>query len=321
MRISDFNRPAALSFFVAATILAGCGGGQTVPQGTEPIMLHPTMIRSTFLAAGPSSQDLLYIENRNRSAMYVYSYPQGKRQHRFKGQLALLYNDCADSSGRVYVLNYFGSTEAEILVYAHGATHPMRRIYPLGGILIDCASDPTTGNLAVVVYYPPVQIVFPHAKGSAKGYSYPNNFTPDANTYDDKGNLFVTGFYGSSFAASLLELPKGSSTFVAITTPPISVYDGGGVVRWDGKHLALGNGAASIYRLAIRGTSAGTIGVIHLDHASVGDFWIQGGTLVGANSAEPNVMIWNYPRGGRPRKVLHSVGEEDAVTVSVAPSH
>ncbi len=319
MRNFNFSRHAALSFFVTGTILAGCGGGQTVPQRTEPVTLSPATIQTTD---GPSSQDLLYIGNRNRSVMYVYSYPQGERQHRFRAQLVLLYNDCADSSGHVYVLNYFGSTEAEILVYAHGATHPMRRIYPLGGILIDCASDPTTGNLAVVVYYPPVQVVFLHAKSRrSKGYSYPSNFTPDANTYDDKGNLFVTGFYGSSFTVSLLELPKGSSNFVAITTPPISVYGGGGVVRWDGKHLALGNGAASIYRLAIRGTSARTVGVIHLNQASVGDFWIQGGTLVGANSATPNVMIWNYPRGGRPRKVLRSVGEEDAVTVSVPPSH
>ncbi len=320
MRISDFRRHAALSFFVTGTILVGCGGKQTVPS-EEPVTLRPTI--QTSLSDRAPGRDLLYIANRNSEVIYVDSYPQGARLHTIeRHQIALLYNVCSDSSGHVYVLNYFGSSEAEILVYAHGRIHSMRKIYPIGDVITDCSSDPTTGNLAVVGYYPPVQIVFPHAMAPGTGYSYPNNFSPSANSYDDKGNLFVAGSYASSAYASLLELQKGSSTFVNITMPSIRTHNGGGIVRWDGKNLALGNGAASIYRLAIHGTNARTVGVTHLKRSShVIDFWIQGDTIVGSNYGKPTVMIWNYPGGGLPTKVLHRVGKEDAVTVSVPPSH
>jgi hypothetical protein len=309
----------ALSAISAAVVLVACDSRQSVPIASRPLLLRPA--GSQALSAG----DLLYITSRSSPTMYVYSYPRAVHKRTVeRHSFYFLYGDCADSTGRVYVLNYFGSSEAEILVYAHGATRPMRSMQ-LGGVISNCSVDPTSGDLAVMIYYPPGLAIYPDATGSPTFYLYPKDFFASGCTYDDKGNLFVDGTNSPSYAyASLLELPAAGGSFVNIALPKISESSPSGGVRWHGKELVLSDGAAALYRLAVHGSKARVVGTTQLGGLSnVWDFWIRGKTVVGSNTygSSPSVLIWNYPEGGQPIKAINNVGEEDGVTVSVPPSH
>ncbi len=156
-------------------------------------------------------------------------------------------------------------------------------------------------------------------------YSYLPYTSPVACDYDNKGDLFIEGVsvhkkIGQPWHVTLSELAKGATRLVSIAIPRIEEANSIGSDRWDGKYLALDDGAGKIYRLAISGSKAKSIGVISLDGSfNVGSIWIQSGTIVGANSGSRSVMIWNYPKAGEPTKVINNVGSGDGVAVSVAP--
>ena len=69
--------------------------------------------------------------------------------------------------------------------------------------------------------------------------------------YDKTGNLFVDG-YDSSYKFHYAELPAGGSSFTDITLSQTPV--GSGNVQWDGKYMAVGDTASTIYQ-----TQGGTV--------------------------------------------------------------
>lgn len=178
-----------------------------------------------------------------------------------------------------------------------------------------CSVDPATGDLAVLSSQ---LAVFRAARGKPTYYRFPTGFEHAGCDYDDKGNLFINGVTKASPShAALIELPARSGAFVKIKTPDISEAKISGDVRWDGKALALGDGENTIFRLAIDGTKAKEVGVVQLyGGAEIESIWIQDGDIVGANTGNRSVMIWSYPGGGQPLKVLNSVGRGDGVAVS-----
>ena len=197
------------------------------------------------------------------------------------------------------------------------------------GAVSSCAVDAVSGDLAVF-FYPSAGgealLIYPKAKGHPKQYLFPHSFQLVSCTYDDNGNVFVNRVdpkVSKETKSLLSELPKGRSNFVDITLPNTitQVFNAPGVIRWDGKNLALGNGEGSIYRMTVFGTKAKIVGVTRLDGSfDVASFWIHDSTLAGANTQSSSVMIWNYPKGGEPSKVINNVESGDIVTISVAQS-
>ncbi|MGB8964782.1 MAG: hypothetical protein WCB99_03980 [Candidatus Cybelea sp.] len=190
-----------LAFIIgAAALFAGCGRSQSVLSATPQTAMS--------LPGGTSGQDLLYTDN--YYALYVYTFPQGQRQATGPGYI--LYGECADTSGNVYVGYQTISGGSELLIYPHGQTEPEGGLPAKGNVaLTQCSSDPNGGNLAATGSN--ILEVFPNAEYPPKKYTYPQYFSADTCSYDDSGNLFIDGKTHSQ--ATLLELPKGSGTSLA----------------------------------------------------------------------------------------------------------
>jgi hypothetical protein len=306
---------------VLAGVLVGCTF-VAVPQ-TAPEALDHFASQTRLLENEVSGQDLLYISGFANSAvaLYIYSYPQGQHRKTITGYpLGTLGGDCADATGHVYVVNTSGSS-SQVLIYAHGGTSPVRIFSVEANGTSDCSVDRNTGDFAVLGSK---LMIYPKAKSPAKSYSYPPYTSPVGCDYDNKGDLFIEGVsehkkIGQPWRITLSELPKGASRLISIAIPSIEETNSIGSDRWDGKYLALGNGAGKIYRLAVSGGKAKGVGVVSLDGSfNVGSIWIQSDTIAGANYDNHSVMIWNYPKGGEPTKVINNVSG-DGVAVSVPP--
>ncbi|HEY2554080.1 MAG TPA: hypothetical protein VGI15_02425, partial [Candidatus Cybelea sp.] len=207
----------------------------------------------------------------------------------------------------------------EVLEYAHGGTTPLQTLSVSAGEPAGCAVDPTTGNLAVTILGTSDVVIFLGGSGSGKTISGSLSDTY-FDGYDDKGDLFVDGFEGSSPA--LAELPKGGSTFVPIALSHGLLFPG--AVQWHGRYLAVGDQSAhAIYHFAIRGGNAKEIGVTQLGGSSdIVEFWIQKPDVVGADAGNETAAIWKYPSGGAPIRFLSGpFGLPGGVTVSVAKQH
>jgi len=307
-----------LSFTAGLIVLLTACGGQSMTGGTPPALQSGTS--ALFGNPDAVSQDLLYVSSVENAKpnILIYSYPKGHFKKKV-GRAALVtpLGECADRRGHVYVTNQGSSSSStSVLEYDHGGTAPVRTL-TVNGDASQCSVDPTTGDLAVISSQ---LAVFRPARGKPTYLSFPGGFDRTAADYDDKGNLFVDGVTKKDTSrAALIELPAGGSAFVKIRVPNIPEGKVRGDVRWDGKDLGLGDGVNSIYRLAISGKSAKEVGIVQLyGGADVTSLWIQGGDIVGANTLNRSAMIWAYPAGGQPLKVLNNVGRGDGVAVSNA---
>jgi hypothetical protein len=300
-------------------LLAACG--QSLTQGSPPVVSSGAGPSALGLGNDASEQNLLYVSSLQKSNanVLIYTYPKGRFKTKVKkSALTFPHGECAGRGGYVFVTNGSSNpSSSSILEYAHAGTTPIKTLN-VNGSAEQCSVDPKTGDLAVVS----TQLaIFPHAHGTPTYYPFPKGFDRVACDYDNKGNLFVDGVTKlNQSRAALIEFPAGGSTFQTIKMPPISETSTRGGVRWDGKDLAISNGASTVYLLKISGTKAKSVGAAQLyGSAGMASFWIAGGNIVGANSLNPTVMIWVYPAGGQPAKVLHSTGRGDGVAVSVSP--
>jgi hypothetical protein len=292
-------------FLTAAAALSGCGGVQT---GTSPTGA-PAIRDSSPLST--TSGDLLYFghavreDTTFRYLLSVVTFPGGKpvATVRLKGPTV---GACSDASGNVWVVVQKGR-EFNAYEYEHGGTAPIAKIHVEHpeDFVTDCAIDPSTGNLAVLVGGP-----------SAKGYAevwagarpgeparYAIPFTPTACAYDADGDLFVDGWIGSTVLFNLAELTKGSSTFepVALDKEPQNYP---GAVRWDGTYLDIAD--SKIYRVSISGYRGHVAQIVTFDKLSyVADFDVSGAELAGTAGNNGDVIgLWPFPAGGRISKKL-----------------
>ncbi|MFY9885932.1 MAG: hypothetical protein WCB01_06040 [Candidatus Cybelea sp.] len=168
-------------------------------------------------------------------------------------------------------------------------------------ITSSCAMN-TSGDLAVGIllgnsYGSGGQVaIFKNATGTPTVYKTP--LTEEFfDGYDPKGNLFADGFGPSSFM--LVELPKGSSKAVMITTSNAPEFPGS--VQWDGTYLSVFDQLTSeTYQYAVSGTTATLKNTIQ--YSGVGDCaqtWIVKGMLY-CGDAENGGEVFNYPAGGAP---------------------
>jgi len=166
-----------------------------------------------------------------------------------------------------------------------------------------CAMN-TSGDLAVGVllgnsYGPGGQVViFKNASGSGTVYNTP--LTKEYfDGYDPSGNLFADGF-GPSYNFALVELPKGSSTFVTIKTSNSPEFPGS--VQWDGTYLTVFDQYTSeTYQYAVSGTTATLRNTVQFRGASdCAQTWIVKGLLYCGDAGNGDGEVFKYPAGGSP---------------------
>jgi hypothetical protein len=318
------SRSQVLGMSAVVTLLTGCGGGSQLGSNQIQPNAHPMNLARVDRASGtrpapgrswmaPEAKktDLAYILNFYSSEIFVFTYPRGK----YVGSILGATDPqglCAAKTGNWWAVS---SGSDQVLEYAHGGTTPLKTLNVTAGEPAGCSVDPTTGNLAVTILGTGDVVVF--TQGSGSGTTISDGLT---NTYfdgyDNKGDLFVDGFQGST--PGLAELPKGSGPPVPITLSQPLGFPGG--VQWHAKYLAVGDQEnPAIYHFAIRGRNAKKIGVTQLTGSDIVGFWIQKPDVVAADAGNGTAAIWKYPSGGSPIKMLQGPGDLPiGATVSVA---
>jgi hypothetical protein len=311
----------------AAALLAGCGGSQPVAGPGVTLQSSQRVVRRT-------SEALLYASNSSR-IVKIYSYPSGTSIGKLTG-----FSDsfiprglCTDKAGDVFVTGIGGTYDSnpagEIYEFAHGDTTPIAELsddYPPVG----CAVDPSTGNLAVsssvskTIFHGSIA-VFANASGMPTYYinSIDAGFTWCA--YDDNGNLFVSqGSDVTGHANWIAELAKGTQSFRKVKLSngghagSLQLYRGKLAVA---SPLSCGNGNA-VYLVKVANGVAKVVATTSIKggagQPSHGQFWIDGAYIAGY--VRHSLLIWNYPAGGTPEKVVDA-GNFRLSWYGVAVSH
>jgi hypothetical protein len=292
-------------------MLAGCGGAQSgMPAGGWAASQLPSLASST-------SGDLLYFGHavgrrpNFRGLLSVVMFPSGKPFATIDLP-GLAQGACSDTSGNVWVVvkeNYdFNAYE-----YAHGGTVPIATIHIVRAqdFATDCAVDPSTGNLAVLVggrSATSYAEIWAHAR-EGKPARYQMLFTPTSCVYDADGNLFVDGWSGDTVLFELAELSKGSRAFANVTLdkPPLNYP---GHIRWDGSDIDIADNSFSdsfkIYRVKVSGYSGHVAQIVRLKYLSyLAVFDVHGARLAGtAGSNGRFLSLWPFPAGGKSTRTL-----------------
>lgn len=319
----------AIAVPACAALIAGCAG----PSSLAPIDPSSTQAArvahrsgGSWMAPGTADSDLLYVSDA-KGVVDVFTFPAGAPVGELTGFQSPA-GLCSDSSGNVFVVNTNGS---DVLEYAHGGTKAVRTIFDGGEYPYGCAVDPKTENLAVANYITTKVgagsvSIFIGAKGGGRTYQDPNFSTYYFCSYDDDGNLFVDGADANSVHTLFAELPKGKSKFTDITLDQTIGFPG--AVQWDGQYVDVGDTFGhDLYRFKIagaKGTSAGRLGFGGDRSMLVGQFWIEGSTIVSPygtfSRGMHKVGLWAYPKGGSPSASIDVRNSAELVgaTVSVA---
>ncbi len=306
---------------VALAILSACGSGSTVAPSAAALnasyvgrtlfvngrpvaaaRLNPLPRFAELVPDKSTSKDYEYIFNDYGSYGSIFNYPKSTAMI---GKI-----NGAGGQGCTNVLYGYGKK----IFWNAGRTNDLISEYRVPNKLIktlslnytftsSCAMN-TSGDLAVGVllgnsYGPGGQVViFKHASGSGTVYK-----TPLAreyfNGYDASGNLFADGF-GASYGFALVELPKGSSSFVTIKTSNSPVFPGS--VQWDGTYLTVFDQQTSeTYQYTISGTTATLKNTVQ--YTGAGDCaqtWIVKGLLYCGDAGNNDGEVFKYPAGGSP---------------------
>jgi hypothetical protein len=176
---------------------------------------------------------------------------------------------------------------------------PIKTLSDFIGAPSSCAID-SGGDLAVGILYGSGGgdvAIYKNARGSGAVYK-----TPLAaeyfDGYDNQGNLFADGFAATGYHATLVELPKDSSTFETITTSNTIEFPGS--VQWDGKYLTVfDQETADVYQYTVSGTKATLEGTVSLQGSGdCAQTWNAGSLLYCADAGNNDGEVFRYPAGG-----------------------
>ncbi len=284
----------ALSICFAASALAGCASPSSSATSLAPAARSS---ERSWMLPQASGDTLLYTTG--PSDVYAIAFPSGKLVGTITS-VSYPQGVCSDAAGNIFVTSY---RTQDVVEFAHGGTTPIAKLADFGYFPLGCAVDPTTGNLAVAnmqamdgsggnvaIYTGAIGKPTYYTALGMSGYSWC--------TYDDRGDLFVSG----GGVSGLAELPAGSQTMDAIA---LSVAGNG--LQWDGRYLAmLDRQSKVIYRISVSGSSGSVVGTAHLKGliASVGwDFVLDGDKAVVPYAPKGYDLrkfgFWKYPRGGQ----------------------
>jgi hypothetical protein len=284
--------------------------GKTLFVNDRPVTaarLNPMPRYASLVPDHHSKKKYEYIINFYGTYASIFDYPKSTQQ------IGSIYG--AGGQGCTNVLYGYGKK----IIWNAGRTDDLISEYKVPDKLIktlsldytftsSCAMN-TSGDLAVGVllgnsYSPGGQVViFKNASGSGTVYN-----TPLAEEYfdgyDNKGNLFADGWLSGSYNWGLVELPKGSSKFVTITTSNSPQFPGS--VQWDGTYLSVfDQGTAEAYQYTVSGTAATLKNTVQLSGSSdCAQTWIVKGLLYCGDAGNDNGEVFKYPAGGSPLAVF-----------------
>jgi hypothetical protein len=323
-------RRYVLGAIAVVAMLAGCGGTQPLPTSVGLQALGHAPQGTSLMLPGGTSGDLLYVTT--LAGVKSYSYPKGKHVGTLKMFQYYNFGICSDKEGDIFI--DYGKS---LLEYKHGGKKPIQSFTQSGYYVYGCASDPTTGNLAVTWdaeegsrVYSEIA-VYQNASGTPALYSL-SGMAPTYCGYDDKSNLFCDGLdnYGNGFLFA--ELPKGGTALGSVSLNQTIGWPGS--VQWDGKYVTVQDGNTNIiYGFTMSGSTGTLKRTVTLDLVGK-QYAIESPLIVGKKVMEATIGIvystqpygyvnfYKYPEGGSPTKTL-TVGDDTApssLAVSVAPS-
>jgi hypothetical protein len=176
----------------------------------------------------------------------------------------------------------------------------IRSLSDSDGAPSSCAMN-LAGDLAVGILYGADGgnvVIYKSAQG--KGTSYPTGLVREYfDGYDAGGNLYADGF-NASYEFALVELPKGSSKFVKVTTSNTVGFPGS--VQWDGTYLDVTDqGTEEMYQYTEHGTKLTLQNTISLSGSSdCAQTWIATGVVYCADAGTNTGYVFRYPAGGSP---------------------
>jgi hypothetical protein len=291
------------------------------PQGN--VVRHSGDERS-WITPLAKSGGLLYVSD-GVSNVYVFSYPAGSLVGKLTG-LSDPSGECADKAGNIFITTF---DSASIVEYAHGGTSPIATLndpgYPL-----DCAVDPTTGNLAVTNHLssseqPGSIAIYKGGRGEPTLCSDSIPIYYNFCGYDDQGNLYFNGESATSGSYVFAELPQNSSTFTNISLNQTVEYPGS--VQWDGSYITEANSDASeIYRIQISGSTGTIVGQTQLkeiESAQQVQIAIQSDRVVVPYGSRPGhgvakIGFWPYPKGGNHVKNIRYFGADSLFGLAIS---
>ena len=292
-------------YLIVAAMLSGCEGTSASPPSAMTFDAAGSWIRHDVRHSG-----LIYA-SAALQAVLIYTY-----SGQLVGQLGGLWEPaglCSDNAGDVFV-----PSRSLVYEYPAGGSLPVNILddRPYGPI--DCAVDPTTGNVAVVNGGTGANVaIFPAGSNSNPTlYTAPNISAYQFSAYDPAGNLYVDGI-GFKETFQLAALDKGSGSFVDVPLKGLNndKHLAAGI-QWDGQYVAVGDGKDGvIYRLAISGSSGTVVQRIKFQgwHHFVPEFAIVGNRLFLPSS--DRLLYYSYPGGGKYRNgFLGSLGYYITVT-------
>jgi hypothetical protein len=281
----------------AAVLFADCGG--SMPPIDPPVTMQqapssasagqPALAQRLARATG----EVQYFSNYYGGTLLEFNYPKSESPI---GSISFNAGGFCTKGARTF----WATGSDEIAEFKVGGATPIR-VLKTGPYTSGCAIDPATGDLAALNVISGSVTIFHKARGKGKVFSGSGEAYFDG--YDNQSNLFVDGS-SSSHGFALVELKKGSSAFVTITTSNTVRFPGS--VQWDGKYLTVTDqSAGAIYRYTLSGTNATLKGTVLLSGATdCAASWIARPYVYCADAGNDDGEVFKYPGGGSPIATL-----------------
>ncbi len=309
---------------LALAICSACGGASAVAPSTatfsvkyvgkmltvngRPVTaarVNPTPRYATMLVPERHHQAKYYEYINNYYATYasIFDYPKSTQMiDTIPGIGGQSCTNTLYGYGKKTFWNIESDTEITLF---KAPKKPIRSLSDSVGMPSSCAMN-TSGDLAVGILAGSGSgdvVIYKHATGS--GTVMTTQLAAEYfNGYDPQGNLFADGFNNQS-VFQLVELPKGASSFKAITTSNTVQFPGS--VQWDGTYLTVFDQLTNqFYQYTVSGTTATLKGKVQLTGSSdCAQTWIvKQGLVYCGDAGNNNGAVFNYPAGGSPVAVF-----------------
>lgn len=291
--------------------------------GAAIVASSDNVVRSSALASGTASGDLVYVSNVGNNTVDAFSYPSLK----YIGQLTGRFGFgsprglCADRLGHLYVVD---SGRAQVVQFAHGGKYWLAIVDDTYGSPLGCAVSPRNDELAVTNYDNQSGagnvLTYSIRTGAPHEFSFPKIYHYFFAAYDDVGNLYVDGEARTSHRARLAELPRNGAALTPISLD--HAVENPGALAWSDRELVIGDQKSNeIYRFSISGSNATLVGMAQLDHAkAVYQFGIAKDRIVATDSVRDAIGLWSYPSGGEPlRRTTDNLDQAAGIVISSVP--
>lgn len=283
--------------------MTGCGGSEVSSFGAQPHL----GLRSDFAPVSPDKRKKMFYEYEStfsNGGLLEFDYPKSDSSIGSISGVSEPNGECTNvlfgAGEKTFWVTASGAGEVE--EFKVGGSSPIKTLSaPSGDVPVGCAMDPATGDLAATMINNGAVVIYTKASGSGTVSQSPLIEAFYAG-YDDKSNLYVSGF-NTQGAFGFVELKKGSSTWETLSLNNSIAF--AGQVQWDGKYITVDDQEGSvIYGYTCIGTSCKLKRTVALSGSGgCAQTWIGVGVVFCPDS------VYKYPAGGSPIATLTGSGE------------